>query len=321
MSEDPLFQPHDKLFKWSYGQPETAAAAIQAYLPARLTRHLALARAELVSGSFIDEQLKGRESDVLFRVPHRAKDLLVYFLLEQQSRTDRWMAQRLLRYMNRIWDRFRSEQPQAVSLPVIVSVVVAQQPWGRRDDTSFGALFDLDAEERADFARAIPDFSFTLIELAKLPWDQLVGTDMGVMTFRLLKAQPRKALLSDEVWDEPLLARLTPQNRHAALRYILAQGEVDREGFARRVEHLREAELRHDAMTLAEQFIQEGLEKGLEQGLEKGFERGREQGMLIGRIQSLQDILGHPETPTGQLAGRSLDELQALLEQLRHEPR
>lgn len=128
---------------------------------------------------------------------------------------------------------------------------------------------------------------------------------MGIMTLRLLKAHSLKELLSAPVWDELLLTQLSPGDQRTVLRYILAFGEVDMEIFAHRVEQLRGPVLRRDAMTLAEQFIQ------------KGRKEGREEGLLIGRIQSLQNILGRPESPADMLAGRSFEELRALHDELR----
>ena len=60
-----------------------------------------------------------------------------------------------------------------------------------------------------------------------------------------------------------------------------------------------------------EKGMERGIEKGMERGIEKGIEKGMERGALIGRIQSLEDLLGRVETPTPALAGCSSPELQA----------
>lgn len=313
MPDEPLHQPHDSIFKWTFRQVETAAAVFRAFLPQSLTRHLDLQRAELVPGSFVDEQLKTRLSDLLFKVPVHGGEILVYLLFEHQSREDYWTALRLLGYMVRIWEHWRRDQPPGKALPVIVPVVLSQQSANWRQEPTFGALFDLLPELRSAYSSALPDFTFTLIELTKLPYDKIVGTPMGIMTLRVLKAQPSKALLSDEVWDEPLLSQLTPVELDVVLRYILALGEIDRVKFADRLGQLRGTELRRNAMTLAEQFIQQGREEGLEKGLEKG--------MVIGQIRLLQSLHGRAETPVGELAKRSLGELDEIYSELRQASR
>ena len=69
--------------------------------------------------------------------------------------------------------------------------------------------------------------------------------------------------------------------------------------------------------TIAEQLIQEGLERGLEQGLEQGLELGRTEGALIGRIQTLAEILGRSVGSFEELAARDEAELRQLAEELK----
>ena len=47
MASDPIHQPHDKLFKKTFGHPDSAAALFQGYLPENVTRHLDFAAAVL----------------------------------------------------------------------------------------------------------------------------------------------------------------------------------------------------------------------------------------------------------------------------------
>ncbi|MBL9150838.1 MAG: hypothetical protein JNK37_00050, partial [Verrucomicrobiales bacterium] len=71
------------------------------------------------------------------------------------------------------------------------------------------------------------------------------------------------------VWDEPLLARAGRDLFERVLRYLMGGG-VDKEAFHRRLNLVVEPEIRNAAMTLAEQFIQEGLQEGLQSGIEAG---------------------------------------------------
>lgn len=78
MPDESPHQPHDKIFKWTFSQKEAAVALFKAYLPERLTRHLDLRGAELIPATFIDEQLRGSESDLLYRIPCQGKEVFVY---------------------------------------------------------------------------------------------------------------------------------------------------------------------------------------------------------------------------------------------------
>ena len=81
----------------------------------------------------------------------------------------------------------------------------------------------------------------------------------------MLKAERLGELDGDAVWDESLLSGVAMEFFERVLRYLMGGG-VDKTGFERRVKKIVEPRIRTAAMTLAEQFIQEGLEKGLEKG-------------------------------------------------------
>ncbi|MFM7830490.1 MAG: hypothetical protein ACKPJD_01810, partial [Planctomycetaceae bacterium] len=81
---------------------------------------------------------------------------------------------------------------------------------------------------------------------------------------------------------------------------------------------------------LFEQGVEQGLERGLEQGLERGLEQGLgrgleqglgrgleqglglgiEKGVVVGRIRTLQEVVGQTVTAQADLLSRSLEELQ-----------
>lgn len=81
---------HDGLFKRVFSVPENAAQELRSVLPAGLIEGLDLSALALVAGSFVDPELRGRHTDLLFRAPRRDGDgsVYVYFLLEHQSAPD-----------------------------------------------------------------------------------------------------------------------------------------------------------------------------------------------------------------------------------------
>jgi flagellar biosynthesis/type III secretory pathway protein FliH len=60
--------------------------------------------------------------------------------------------------------------------------------------------------------------------------------------------------------------------------------------------------------TIAEQWIQEGIEKGLQEGIEKGE--------LIGRIRTLQEVLGRKVDTPEVLAKLSREDLKEVAAEL-----
>ncbi|MFA0213340.1 Rpn family recombination-promoting nuclease/putative transposase, partial [Vibrio artabrorum] len=90
--------PHDALFKQFMTHPETAQDLLDIHLPAELRDICDLTTLKLESGSFIEESLRPYYSDVLYSLNTSQGEGYVYALIEHQSRPDKHMAFRLMRY-------------------------------------------------------------------------------------------------------------------------------------------------------------------------------------------------------------------------------
>jgi predicted transposase YdaD len=56
MADGPIHQPHDKLVKSTFSDPDNARAFLQGHLPHNLTRRIDWTTLSLASGSFIDPE-------------------------------------------------------------------------------------------------------------------------------------------------------------------------------------------------------------------------------------------------------------------------
>ncbi len=266
MSEETPHQPHDKLFKTSFSEPETAAAFLKTQVPPALAARLHWDSLRVEAGSFIDEQLHGSESDLLYRVDLEGEDAFFYVLFEHQRQEDYWLSFRLLGYLLRIWEKFRKGHPSARQLPPVIPVVLAQNatPW--KPSLRFHDLVAIPSGLEAEVLPLTPGFVYQLVQLAELPFDKIVGTPLGILTLRALKAEQVNQLLADAVWDQDLMLRVSAPLLRAWLRYLYHAGEIDKEGFVRKLEGFDSTELRERTMTLAQQFRQEGIQKGRQEG-------------------------------------------------------
>src|SRR5687767_10926302 len=103
--------PHDSLFKSVFSQVEHAAGMLRSVLPPELVQHIDFATLALRPGSFVDEALKERYTDLLFSAQVGGRPTLFYFLIEHQSTQEDLMGFRLLRYEVRIWEGWLKEHP------------------------------------------------------------------------------------------------------------------------------------------------------------------------------------------------------------------
>ncbi|MFO0715104.1 MAG: Rpn family recombination-promoting nuclease/putative transposase [Sandaracinus sp.] len=176
--------PHDALFKAVFSLPEHAEAELRAVLPARLARRIDWSTLALAGGSFVDEALKERHSDLLYSVHIEGRPLLLYLLFEHQSTVDEGMAFRLLRYMVRIWERELGERPTE-GLPLVVPIVVSHAPGGWTAPRRFEELFALPHHSH-EVLSFVPRFRYVVDDLAK--------TSSGELEARLLSALAELAL-------------------------------------------------------------------------------------------------------------------------------
>ena len=302
MAKKSIHQPHDKLFKSTFGEPANATGFLRGELPAGLSAAILWDRLQLEPGCFIDSHYRHSESDLLFSAPLHGQDCLIYVLFEHQRELDRWLALRLLRYMVRIWEEFLHQQPEATQLPVIVPVVLAQNAQRWELPSEFASLLDIPAGLADDTRPFVPDFTFRLIQLADLPFHKILGTPAGIITLRVMKAERIAKLLDDQVWDEALMSQLPREILEFIIRYILDAG-VDKDAFDRKICRITQPQIQSSAMTIAQQLRQEG----------------RQEGLWVGKILALEELMGLAPTDAQALAALTIPELERRYAQLRRE--
>ena len=310
MPDESLHQPHDKLFKATFSDPRNAAAFLRHHLGGPLPALVDWDSLSLQSGSFIDPQMAGSEADLLFSAKIGGSDALFYILWEHQRSEAPLMGLRLLSYMVRIWKRQAGERGPSTKLAPILPLVLAQDSDCWRTSTRFHELFAFPLGSWEAVRDCTPDFAFRLLELVDLPYEDICGTPEGILTLRSLKAEPLGELLHSLVWDRELITGVSREAVERFFRYVL-NADVDREAFKAKVFAQGSTTLTSAAMTLAEQFRQEGLQTGLE--------KGRQEGEIHSRRQALQDVLEVRFSPlpvglTDALSGVSeLGKLEQLL--------
>jgi predicted transposase/invertase (TIGR01784 family) len=132
---------HDHGYKRLFSHPEMIRDLLLGFIPADWIAELDFTTLEKYPTEFIDDRLRHRRSDVIWRVRWGKDWLYLYLLLEFQSRVQRFMAMRLLTYINLLYqDLIRGRQlgwPRR--LPSVLPIVLYN---GRRRWT---APTDLDA--------------------------------------------------------------------------------------------------------------------------------------------------------------------------------
>jgi hypothetical protein len=163
--------PHDALFKAVFSKPENAAAALKPLLPEPLAEATDWASLTLEPGSYIDEELVERQSDLLFRADIAGTESRFYLLFEHQSEPDVRMPFRLLRYMIRIWEQIERTEVNKPLRPII-PVVLSHSERGWQVPTSFEDTLELGAM-REHVLPHVPRFRYIVDDLAQATDAQL----------------------------------------------------------------------------------------------------------------------------------------------------
>ena len=136
-----------------------------------LARTLDWSTLRLEPGSFVDEQLGGQCSDLLYTFRGPEIPLGLYCLFEHQSTVDPDMPFRLLRYMVRIWEQWRKKSGPPAPCPPIVSLVLHQGPERWTVSTQFLDWLTLLESLRPVLEPLQPAFRHLLVDLSQCSMD------------------------------------------------------------------------------------------------------------------------------------------------------
>jgi predicted transposase/invertase (TIGR01784 family) len=301
---------HDAFFKEMLSRPEHAASLLQQVLPARIAARLDFTSLTPCAGSYVDEALKERHSDLLFAVTLEGRSALIYILFEHQSTVDGMMSFRLLRYEVRIWERWLRDNPGARKLPVILPVVLHHSVDGWTGSTAFEDLLDVDAATLADITPHVPCFQFVLEDISHESDEVLRAraiTALARLSLWCLRhaREPWELVDRLDAWvDLVREVRRAPHGLAALvliMRYIFATNEPNKpEELVRRLLAAMGEEGKEEIMTAADQLM----------------ERGREQGIKLGRREMLLDQLRErfgalSDAVVAQVTAAGVTELQA----------
>jgi predicted transposase YdaD len=316
--------PHDLLVRYTFENPERAAAELRVALPPFVVAQVNWESLKAERNSVVDPELRETETDLLFSA--RLKDgrqVLFYVLLEHQSTVERWMALRLLSYVVRQLENWRRQHPDSTRMPMILPLVLYHGPEGawtapRRVEE----LFDVPEEERELWLAVLPQFWYGLDDLTKQREEALraraapalVKLVLLVLVYgrsaQLAQRMPGWKELFDEAYESPngeeevtvlfhYLVRVAAKENRAVMVDIL--------------ESLVGTQRTEELMgTLAEELIGTLAEKYFENGRVKGRVEGRAEGLL--RILELRGVSVDPQARQRILSCTDLATLERWLE-------
>ena len=262
---------HDPSYKLLFSHPEMVADLLRGFVHEAWVAELDFASLEKVSGSYVADDLREREEDVIWRVRWGTEWLYVYLLLEFQSTIDRYMAVRVLVYLGLLYqDLIRSGQLTLDGrLPPVLPVVLYSGGPRWNAPAEVGELI---VPVPGGLERYRPQFRYFLLDEGRFSDSELAPLrNLSAALFRLENSRSPQDV-------EHVLAALAdwlkaPEQASLRRAFTVWLKRVFLPGRMPRVEFANLNELHEVRSMLAERVV-EWTEEWKRQGLEEGLQQG-----------------------------------------------
>ncbi|WP_078124738.1 Rpn family recombination-promoting nuclease/putative transposase [Leptospira alexanderi] len=174
-----MTNPHDRLIRETLQDKEDAISFFKNSLPETVIELLDLNGLELTQSSFVSENLKEEQTDLLFQIPLKSgKKANVYLLFEHKSYLDEAVFSQLLGYISAIYkSQFRADKKYSVVIPFVF--YHGERSWTL--GSNFQNRFILSKNEEQVFRKYIPDFELELFDLSKVDLNRLESITLKVI--------------------------------------------------------------------------------------------------------------------------------------------
>lgn len=218
--------PHDAVFRQMLTQKEVARDFLQIHLPEAFLNICDMATLTLESGSFIEDDLRTCYSDILYSLQTKHGPGYVYALIEHQSKPDKFMAFRLMRYAIAAMQHHLNAGHK--TLPLVVPVLFyhgTESPWPYT--LNWHHLFS-----EPKLAKALYGNEFALVDLTVMPDNQILQHQRVAMLELLQKHIRRRDLseLLDQLITLLTQEHLTEYQIDVLINYMLKAGNTTEPG-------------------------------------------------------------------------------------------
>jgi predicted transposase YdaD len=227
----------------------------------------------------VDEKLKDKHSDIVYKTRINGLTAFLYLLFEHQSTPDPMMVFRLLCYMVNLWKEYTDQHSDELRLPFVMPVVLYHGTKKWTSPMHFSEMFrdKKDRKEKAEysawhkgFSVFIPDFTYEFYDLSKYPDDRLMlGSNMALTAMLIIFKHIYDEDINPHICGSMKALAQFPSNQkilkflEILLRYIYHarndDEEVIRNYTDQGLQNFDDERIREVAMTVADQIEQRGM--------------------------------------------------------------
>jgi hypothetical protein len=268
---------HDNGYKLLFSHASVVADVLRGFVKEDWVREVDFASLERVEGSYVSDDLRARESDMLWKVRWRGRSLYVYILLEFQSKVDRFMAVRVLTYLGLLYQdliRQKALTPSGRLPPVFLLVLYnGIRPWRAALDVA-----ELVEPVPGGLEAYRPHLRYALLDETQVPAMELESErNVAAALFRLEKSRDVEAFRREvaSLAADPQLDEGLRKSVHAWLTEVLLPARFP--GLT-----LPEARSLEEVHTMLAQRVMQWTREWKQEGLREGRQEG---------VRAFQDFL------------------------------
>jgi len=291
---------HDQSYKLLFSHSEMVADLLRGFVREDWVQQLDFDSLEKVSGTYVADDLREREDDVIWKVRWGQDWLYVYLLIEFQSTVDRYMAVRILVYLGLLYqDLVRSGNLAAEGqLPPVLPIVLynGSRRWDAPVDVA-----DLVVPMPGGLEAYRPRLKYFLLDEGSYADSELAPLrNLAAALFRMENSRTPQDV-------ERVLAALVtwlqaPEQTSLRRAFTVWLKRVFLPGKLPGVEFGSINDLQEVQSMLAER-VTEWTEEWKRQGMEKGLQQGRLEGRQEGEAALLLRLLELRFGPLDETSG------------------
>jgi predicted transposase/invertase (TIGR01784 family) len=282
---------HDNSYKLLFSHPEMVKDLLTGFVKEAWVEQLDFSTLEKVSGSYVSDELRDREDDIIWRVRWRDEWLYVYLLLEFQSTIDTYMAVRVMSYLGLLYQdliRQNAFTPNG-KLPPVLPVVLynGEKPWSAAQNVA-----ELVEKVPGGLEHYCPNLSYLLLDegaIVKRPdWSDNMRNLVAAL-FRLEHNRSEQDML--QVLGKLVEWLQDPEQRGLRRAFVVWIRRVLVPNRAPDMEMPEFNELQdlHEVHDMLAERMKKWPEQWEQRGILKGIQRGREEGRMEGRMQAMRE--------------------------------
>jgi len=323
--DERIQSPHDRIVNQTLQQIDAARALILGHFPATITRHLKLDTLTAVDTNFIDPNLRRRFADRLFSVEVddevvanlglKSNRVYILILIDHKSSDDPQTLIQMLGYIVRIWEKgLANGEPLSPILPWVIYNGIG--PW--RAARSLAELLPVPDAWR----RYVPALELSILDIGRMDDTAMTGHPNLQVTLTLLKygrGPSLEAALRSlfAMLSQVLTAQQASQLLDTIRVYAMSVNpSVGEEKISDLVSEFWPVQ--PEPGSVADQLIKKGEARGEALGIARGKAEGKAEERSR-TIRVLQSILGIAESTDEELAGKSLEVLGEMVEELQQQ--